>query len=433
MTNSESRQSKWQFRFFTIWTGQQFSIIGSMVAQFALVWWLTKTTGSATILATATLVAMLPGVLFGPFAGAVVDRGNRRKIMIVADGLVALAAALLAYLFWSGRMQVWHVYIIMLARSIGGMFHWPAMHASTSLMVPKEQLSRVAGINQTMRGILDIVSPPLGALLLSLMPLHGIMALDVVTAAIAIAPLFFVAIPQPERRALAIATGGKPSLWQDVREGLRYVSSWPGLLLLLTMATLLNFLLNPAFTLMPLLVSKYFGGEALQLGWMHSGWGLGIVLGGLTLSVWGGFRRRIVTSLIGVIGMGLGTLAIGLTPATLFVVALVGISVAGFMNPIANGPLHAIFQAATAPEMQGRVFTLIGSLAAAMSPLGMAIAGPVADAIGVRAWFIMGGLACILMGAGALFVPAIMHLEENGMSHQTVQAARASEKSEAAA
>jgi DHA3 family macrolide efflux protein-like MFS transporter len=296
------------------------------------------------------------------------------------------------------------------------------MQASTSLMVPKEHLSRVAGLNQTIQGALNIVCPPLGALLLGVLPLHSIMMIDVTTAALAILPLFFVHIPQPQRAApVAWAEGNKPSLWDDVREGLRYIWNWPGVMAMLIMATVINFLFNPAFSLMPILVTKHFGGQAMQLAWMDSAWGIGVVVGGLTLSVWGGFRRRILTTLVGLVGMGLGTLVIGLSPATAFELALAGMLLAGFMNPITNGPTFAVIQSVVAPEMQGRVFTVIGSLTAAMSPLGMAIAGPVADAFGVQVWFVMGGVVCVLMGLSAFFIPAIVHLEDGRGEYAAAQ------------
>jgi len=370
LEQAKPQPSNWTVPFFTIWTGQAFSLVGSSLVQFALVWWLTQSTGSATVLATATLVAILPSVLLGPFAGALVDRWNRRVVMMVADGFIALATLGLAYLYSIGAMQVWHVYVIMALRAIGGSFHWPAMQASTSLMVPKEHLSRVAGLNQTIQGALNIVCPPLGALLLGVLPLHSIMMIDVTTAALAILPLFFVHIPQPQRIApVTLAEGNKPSLWDDVREGLRYIWNWPGVMAMLIMATVINFLFNPAFSLMPILVTKHFGGQAMQLAWIDSAWGIGVVVGGLTLSVWGGFRRRILTTLVGLVGMGLGTLVIGLSPATAFELALAGMLLAGFMNPITNGPTFAVIQSVVAPEMQGRVFTVIGSLTAAMSPL----------------------------------------------------------------
>jgi len=243
---------------------------------------------------------------------------------------------------------------------------------------------------------------------LNTLPLHGILLIDVVTAMLAILPLTWVQVPQPPRK---IAAGAPSSLWGDMRDGLRYVWSWPGLMLLGLMATVLNFLFNPAFSLTPILVTKHFAGQALQLAWMNSAWGVGIVVGGLTLGVWGGFRRRMVTSLAGLIGMGAATLFIGLAPATAFWLALSSMFAAGFMNVMCNGPLNAVFQSKVAPDMQGRVFMLIGSVTGAMSPLGMAIAGPVSDALGVRFWFVVAGTVCVLMGIAASFVPALMNLE----------------------
>jgi DHA3 family macrolide efflux protein-like MFS transporter len=412
---SKKRSGIWQVPFFTIWTGQAFSLVGSRLVQFALVWWLTETTGSATVLATATLVAILPGVILGPFAGTLVDRWNRRRVMIMADGFVALVTAWLAYLFWTGSMSVWHVYAAMLARSVGGAFHWPAMQASTSLMVPRVHLSRVAGLNQTMQGALNVVAPPLGAILLSLLPLHAIMGIDLGTAAVAIVSLLLVAIPQPEGTAEAGA-GQKVSVWDDFRAGLRYVWGWPGLMAVLVLAMIINFVVNPAFSLMPLLVTEHFGAGALQLGWLQSGWGIGMLLGGLILSVWGGFRRRVYTSLVGLVLEGVAILVIGLTPGDGFLFALGAIFVAGIMNPLINGPLMAILQATVEPEMQGRVFTLVSSLSSAMMPLSLAVAGPVADMIGVRQWYAIGGAIFALLGAVSFFVPAIVNLEKNGHS-----------------
>jgi len=123
--HTEQHQPKWQVPFFTIWTGQALSLVGSRVAQFALVWYLTKTTGSATVLATASLVALLPGIFLGPFVGALIDRWNRRIVMLVADSVIALAILWLAYLFWIDALQIWHIYVIMLVRAVGGVFHQP--------------------------------------------------------------------------------------------------------------------------------------------------------------------------------------------------------------------------------------------------------------------------------------------------------------------
>jgi DHA3 family macrolide efflux protein-like MFS transporter len=417
MTTDESsiskRQAGWALPFFTIWTGQAFSILGSQIVQFALIWWLTVKTGSATVLTFASVVGIIPQVFLAPLAGVMVDRWSRRVTMMVADGIVALATAVLAGLFALGVAQIWHVFLILFIRSCAGSFHWPAMQASTSLMVPKEHLSRIQGVNQTLWGALGIASAPLGALCMEILPLQGVLAIDVTTAIIAISPLFFVHVPQPERRGPVVQTAGEqPSIWSDMKAGFQYVKEWPGVMIMLVMATLINLLINPGFALLPLLVKNYFHGAAPQLAWLNSAWAFGMMAGGVTLSIWGGFRRRILTTFVGLIGMGTGILLVGLTPASLIVMAIVAMILAGFMNPITNGPVHAVLQAVVAPEMQGRVFTLIGSIAALMSPLGLMIAGPMSDLIGVRTWFVVGGLATVIMGAACFFIPAIVHIED---------------------
>jgi len=213
------------------------------------------------------------------------------------------------------------------------------------------------------------------------------------------------------------AGGPRPSVWQDFRAGLRYVTAWPGLMIILLMATVLNFLFNPAFSLMPLLITKHFQGGAYQLGLMNSVFGVGVVAGGLILSAWGGFRRRIATSMLGLIGMGSGIALIGFSPSNLFPLAVVGMTLGGMMNPITNGPLNALVQVAVAPEMQGRVMTLISSAAALMSPLSLAIAGPLSDAIGIQFWFIAAGLMSVVMGVAGFFIKAVMNVEEDRGGH----------------
>ncbi|MHB1294100.1 MAG: MFS transporter [Anaerolineae bacterium] len=415
MTQAFDRvKPRWAAPFFTIWSAQALSLLGSSVAQFALVWWLTQGTGSATVLATAMLMGTLPGIIVGPFAGALVDRWNRRVVMMAADTISAVAAALLAYLFWMDALQIWQVYAIMLVRSVAGTFHYPAMQASTTLMVPDEQLARVGGMNQTLFGAMSIVSAPLGALTLSLLPLHGIMAIDVLTAALAVIPLFWVHVPQPPRtQAAAGPAQVRATLLADMRDGLRYVWSMPGLVALMFLAMFLNFTLYPVFTLVPLLVTEHFRGGAAELGWMNSAWGIGLVVGGLLLGVWGGFRRRIVTTLFGVVGLGVGIVIGGAMPPSLFGVALGGVLLAGLMNSICNGSVMALMQSVVAPEMQGRFFTVVNSLSSAMAPLGLVLAGPVADALGIQVWFWIGGLTQVVFGLAGFFIPVIMHIEHD--------------------
>lgn len=406
----DHRSTETMTRFLVIWVGQLFSLIGSTVAGFAVVWWITQETGSATALATATAASILPGVILGPVAGAYVDRWNRRRVMIVADAAIALVSLLMAFLFWRGAIRLWHIYLINAVRAIGGSFHWPAMQASTSLMVPERHLTRVAGMNQTAHGLQNIVGPPLGALLLSLLPIHSVLLIDVATAAIAVMPLLFIPIPQPRRRRDGATAR---SLWGDVFEGVRYVWQWPGLRIIMGMAMLINFVLFPAESLSPLLITEHFAGGALELGWLNSAWGVGVVVGGMALSVWGGFKRKVYTSLTGLVFMGVGFLLIGVAPAWAFLLAVAGNFLAGAMNPIVNGPFFAILQSSVAPELQGRVFTVIGSLSGGIAPLSLAIAGPVADVVGVRTWYVAGGLTCMILGAIAFRIPALIYLEDD--------------------
>jgi DHA3 family macrolide efflux protein-like MFS transporter len=405
----------WAPRFFTVWGGQVFSLFGSALVQFALVWYLTQQTGSATVLAAATLAALLPQIVLGPFVGALVDRWNRRIVMILADGFIALVTLGLVILFAIGKIQIWHIYVVVALRSLGGAFQSPAMQASTSLMVPDKHLSRVAGMNQTLQGAINIIAPPTGALLMTTLPMQGILFIDITTAILAISPLFFIPIPQPVRMNgdKPMAEAEKSNFLQDVRAGLAYVGAWPGLMAILIMATMINFLLTPAGSLMPLLVTKHFGLGALQFGVMDSVWGFGVIAGGLILSIWGGFKSKIVTSLCGIIGIGLGILLVGMAPSNLFALALVGYLISGFTNPIANGPLFALIQSTVRPDMQGRVMSLIMSAAMAMSPLSLLVAGPISDWLGIRIWFWIGGSLTLLMGAGAFFVPAILNVEKN--------------------
>ncbi len=320
--------------------------------------------------------------------------------------MIALVSLGLAALFWAGRAEVWHIYLVKIVRALGGAFHWPAMAASVSLIVPKEHLPRVAGLNQTMYGLLNIVCPPVAALLLSVLPLHVVLGIDVITAALAIAPLLFLSVPQPKAPAMRAA------YFRALSSGFRYIWHWRGALYLLLGATILNALLNPAFSLLPLLVTTHFGKGALELGLLEAAFGFGTIAGGLLLFVWGGFKRRIYTALMGMGGMGLGVILLGLIPPTAFYVAMGAMAWTGIMNPITNGTLTAILQATVAPDLQGRVLSVMSSLAGAASPLGLALAGPVADLFGTQLWFALGGSGLILMGLGGLLIPALVRIED---------------------
>lgn len=403
---------RWKARFFTVWAGQAFSLFGSQLVQFALIWWLTETTRSATVLATAALIGILPQALISPIAGPLVDRWNRKRVMMVADSLVAFTTLILVLLFAGGAAQIGHVYVVMFIRSAAGSFHFPSMQASTSLMVPDEQLSRVAGLNQMLQGLMSIVAPPVGALLIGLLPMQGVLLIDIVTAAMAVLTLFVVHIPQPERPASS-ADSTLAAFRHDLRGGLEYVRGWPGLMAVIVVVMLLNLIMAPALSLIPLLVTNIFGGQEGELAALNSALGIGIVVGGVVLGIWGGFKRRVITSLLAVFVMSLALLLIGVTPANAFWLAIGSYFVLGATSSMANGPIFALLQSIVAPEMQGRVFTLLSGGAALMMPVGLAFAGPMADRLGIQFLFIFAGAASLLMTIIALFMPVIINIESN--------------------
>ena len=402
----------WKISFFAMWIGQAFSLVGSSLVGFALVWWLADQTGSAVVLTLATIANTIPTVLLGPVVGTLVDRWSRRKVMIVADGLIASFTALLAFLFWQGQVQVWYVLAILFVRSLGDAFQNPAVRASTSLMVPGDQLTRIAGMDAALQGVIRFLSPAMGALLLTAVHMQGTLAVDVGTAVLAIAPLLFVPIPQPKREMIP---GTRTSVSREMLEGLRYVWRARGLLLVFITAAAAMFFLASPLSLVPLLVTRHFGGGALELGWMQSAYGLGYVLGGGVLSLWGGFKRRIATSLLGTVGISLGLIVVGLASPDAFWLGVGAWFFFGLTLPIATGPLHAIYQSVVPPEMQGRFFTLNRSVINMASPLGLAIGGPLADAIGVRALFIVGGAATLVVALVRAFTPAMLALDDSAV------------------
>lgn len=403
-------------RFFVIWGAQASSLIGSALVQFALVWWLTIETGSATVLALAMVAALLPQILLGPFAGALVDRWNRRKVMIFADIGIALATVVLIALFALGLVQVWHIYALLMVRSAGGSFHWPAMAASTTLMVPKKHLARVGGLNQAVQGAVGIAGPALGAVLLLILPLWGVLSVDVLTAAVAVAPLLFVKIPQP-----AQAEGGpgpRTTVLGDMRDGFRFLRSWKGALTLILMITVINLLFTPAMALMPILVTSYFGEGLVEFATMEVATGASFIVGGLALGVWGGFKRKIHTMLVSGLLSGAGVTLVGVLPPEGFYIAVAGMFFAGFMVAMLNGAAQALMQSSIPPEKQGRVFGLVGSLTVAVSPLGLAFAGPVSDLVGVQIWFIVAGVGLSVIMAGGFLMRSVMTIEDT--SHHQV-------------
>jgi DHA3 family macrolide efflux protein-like MFS transporter len=419
MENSK-KLADWKQTFFPFWVSQLVSLLGSALVMFTLVWWLTEKTGSATVLATATMAGMIPEIVIQPFAGAIVDRINRKRVIIIADGVIAVATLVLGVLFYLDLAEVWAIYGLMLIRAVGGAFHYPAGQASVALMVPREQLARLGGLTQAARGIINIVSAPLGALILTYMDVEGAMLIDVVSAAIAIAIVAMTHIPRQEKLA---SNGGNwfSTVMQDMKDGLRYVMQWKAMVLLVAIALVFKAALSPAFSLIPLLVYEYLQGNAAQYSLVEVVGGVGIILGGLLLGVWGGFKQQVWTIFLGLFGVGAGIFLMGLLPAGGFIWMLPLMFVVGFTVPLVDGPFGAIMQSAVDNAYQGRVMTLLGSILNLSGPIGLAMAGPVSDRFGLQVWYLTAGLlifACLMFG---LFNKTVMRVEEGPGRRQTAE------------
>lgn len=394
----QTGDGQWVRRFAVFWVSQTVARFGGAFSNFALVWWVTKTFGSATALATGTLLSMLPGILLGPFIGAIVDRNNR-KVFIIASNLIFATSALILYaLSHYGMLQLWHLYATMFVNSLAGQFHFMAISAVTPLMVPEAQLQRVSGFNQLREGAVSIVAPPFGALLLEFIHLDGILFLEMCLGVLAAVMMLTVVVP-----ALAAPPAeSRPSMWHDTKAGILYVVRWPGLMAILVIAMLLNLFLTPAFTLLPLLVKNHFNGGAIQLAWFEMAVGIGMIVGSVVLGVWGGFKRRMTTMALGLVGMALAVTVLAWVSGSGLWWAIGAMALIGLTQPLTNGPLFAILQSTVPAELQGRIMGLMGSMSGLVAPVGLALAGPASDYFGLQIWF---RVAVVIMWA---LVPLIM-------------------------
>ncbi len=395
------QKTDWKKQFYPFWASQMLSLFGSALVQFSLVWWLTKETGSATVLSVASMFAIIPEIIIQPFAGAITDRINRKKVIIIADALIALATLLLGLLFFLDQVQVWYIYIIMMIRAIGGAFHFPAEQASVSLMVPKEQLARIAGLNQAVKGVINLASAPMGALMMEVIGVEGSLLVDVITAIIAVGIVSFTHIPRQEQ--LEEQNGSwVGTVLRDMRDGLRYLVNWKGMMVITVMVLVFKIALSPAFSLLPLYIAKHFNGNAAQYSLFEVATGIGVIIGGVLLSAWGGFKKKVINMLLGAIGIGLGLIALGSLPESGLYVSMILAFIMGLMVPMVDGNLHAILQEKIDNEYQGRVLTMFGSIIYLSTPIGLAMAGPLSDRFGLQFWFISAGILVVsTMAVGA--------------------------------
>jgi DHA3 family macrolide efflux protein-like MFS transporter len=406
-------------KFFVLWSSQAASLFGSSIVGFALAWYLAEDTGSAVILTTAMMVNALPAIVLGPFIGPFVDRWNRKKIMIFSDFITMLLTLVLVVLFYTGTIQTWHIYVIIAGRSFSGCLQAPALSASIPLIVPEKHLVRANGLNSTLHGLISIVGPLAGAFLMASLSIPWVLSVDIVTAVIAVGCLLPLAIPRPPLTTLT----KKLNVIGDMVQGFRYIVAWRGLFFLLILASMINFFEAPVNALLPLFVTDYLGGGVEKLGYLQAAFGTGIIAGGLLLGVWSGFKRRILTGLTGLIVWSIMTFLFGFTTESLFFMGLAVVFMAGISITVTNSPIGALIQSTVARDIQGRVFTLMGSLSGAMVPLGLVAAGPVAEAIGIRSIYYIAGAAILVLALSGFFSRDVMNIE-NQKTAEKPEAAR---------
>jgi DHA3 family macrolide efflux protein-like MFS transporter len=352
---------------------------------------------------------MLPGILFGPFIGSLVDRLNRKYVIIAAGIVYGLSAATLFALAELQLLALWHVYVVMFCNALAGQFHYLAVSAATAVLVPGEHLQRISGVSQLREGAVSLMAPPVGALLLESIHLDGILFLEICTSILAIVFVLATRLPQP---APPDDAGEAPeSIFASVKSGFSYIVAWPGMLALMGMAMVLNLFFNPAFSLMPLLVKNHFLGDVKALALMETVFGAGMIAGSLLLGAWGGFSRKTDTMLVGVAGMGVAILVLGVTPSNWFYVGLACMAVIGLTQPLTNGPLMAIIQGNVDIALQGRVMGFLGTAAGIISPIGLLMAGPVADTYGVQIWYVVAGVVSVLAVPVGLLLPSFRGLD----------------------
>lgn len=389
-TASIAPRPSWQWRYWSIFSGQALSMIGSAMTQFVLIWWITDTTGDLGALATAGLVALLPQALLGPVGGTFADRYSRRLLMIVADLIAALCIVILIALFLSDRIALWHVYVAMFVRSAAAAFQMPASSASTAMLVPRHFLPRAAGLNQTLLGIVTVAAAPLGALAMAVMPIGMALWIDVGAAVLGITPLLIFGIPQQRS-----ATGGT-SVWAEFREGMAVVRQSPQLLRIHALLTAVVLVIMPTFTLLPLLVKQHFGGGPPQIAILESLGGLGMVAGGVIVATV--VPKRLVSWILWGFTLSCATLAAtALMPPDLFWLAAIFWAVSGITFILGDAPFTALIQTTVPNQLQGRVLALLGTLMGLAGPIGLLAAAPLGERIGVRWLFVlMGGLGTLV-------------------------------------
>jgi len=370
------RQPEGMTAFGIMSIGQLISMTGTGMTRFAITIFAWQLTGEVTTLALVGFFAFAPAVLLSPIAGAIVDRSNRKLVLMLSDLAAVLMTIVVLILFATDQLQIWHLFVTAAFASAFEAFQFPAYSAAITLMLPKDQYARASGIHSLVHSGAMIASPILAGLLIGVIGIGGILVIDIVTFLVAILALFVIFIPQPEQSASG--EEGQGSIWKESAYGFRYIWRRPSLTGLLTIFFLINFIASFSMVLLSPMILARTGDDQVALGTVMAVFGLGGLFGGLLLSVWGGPKRRINGVLIGLaLSSLLGLTLLGLGQTTLVWAA--GAFLLMFFIPIIQGSSQAIWQSKVAPDVQGRVFSVRRLMAQITAPIAFLLAGPLAD------------------------------------------------------
>jgi DHA3 family macrolide efflux protein-like MFS transporter len=393
--------------FYTLVVTQTFSMIGSRMTSIAVGFWVFARTGQASPLLLTSFFTELPGMLFGSLAGVVVDRWDRRLVMILADAGQAIGSLLLMISFLSGRFEIWHLYIIAFFQGTFSTFQGPAEDAATTMLVDETQRERANAIKQISFPLAGVIAPVLSGTLYAMVGIAGIIGIDLVTFMIAVTVALFVRIPHPQQTKEGEAAQG--NFWRETLGAFRYLSERRLLLVFVVYMAFINFMLNgPLGLTLPYLISVT-GSEA-QAGGLMGVMSLGAFAGASLIAVWGGTRPRMHTLLPGLLVAGLMFLLYGtfrspfLLGTSLFLILM--------PLPVMMALYMSIMQVKTPPDLQGRVFALVAQLGFLGSTASFALTGYLVDyvirpAIGSPAWEIFEPIVGNGPGAGMGLVQVV--------------------------
>lgn len=384
----------WKKGFLTIAIGQTISLIGSSAVQFSLIWWLASETSSPLMMSLAGLLAFLPQLLLGPFAGVWVDRLHRKTVIICADLFIGFVAIIFAFSFLLWSPPYWLACVVLGVRAIGNVFHSPAIQATVPMLVPKEELVRANGWNQFMQSGAFMLGPVIGATMYGVLPMPIILLSDFVGAIIACITVAVVKIPEIERPKQS-----RPNYISEMKEGVSvYLNDKKLWYVTLAMAFCMVFFM-PLGTFYPLMTSDYFKATAWHASLNQIAYAIGMMIGAIIITSFGTIKNKLLVVRIGLLAIGIISLLCGILPQNMIGFWIfVGLCLAlGATMNVYNIPYVAYMQENIPKEAQGRAFSLLGSLMSITLPIGLIVAGPVAESFGVPVWFLVGGIAMIII------------------------------------